>query len=435
MLPPRLHAACFWPGWVFGLALVGCTSTASLDAPGSTSAEDPQPTGADSGASSSGGSDETGLAPLAVCEGDCPAVLVESWRWEGPDRTRLVVELVRDERGAITLGTQRLDGEIGVYRLTADGALEWALRPGLPCAACELADIALHPSGDVLLSATDITPKAEAAALAARFDATTGTLIWSFELAMLSQGVTRSRAGQLAVISEDHLVQIRSESVENGEIVALLDIAGDGTVRYNNTDSYQAFSDNQPLLAEASPLGELIVSHLASPDDEEAAYIRRKLPPTWAEISEVTIPLTLDAMAIDAEGRRFELTRSRGTGTLTLLLTARNATDRVQWEASLPLITTSSTRPTLALGSRGDVYAAARITEIPEPGIPYETRLSVARWSSEGELAWQADTLLPIMATSDPLELAVDEQGGLIVGTVIDGQTQVVRYEQACGCG
>jgi hypothetical protein len=374
----------------------------------------------------------------AVCAPDCTPILKTTWIWEGPSGTHALVEMLRDADGSLWLGMQRTEGGVVLQRLSAEGEPLWSAAPGLTCERCELADIALHPSGDVLITATgrslDLAPDD---ALIARFDVAAREVAWVRALALMPGKGTEPRMGELVVLDEERIVAARVNGYFEGEVVELLDLTGDGELRWNEyLGSSQEGSGDWPLLLARAPTGELLLSHAWWDDlTERTVHVSaRYVPPYYALMSRVELSLPLDDLAVDGTGRRFELARSDGTETITLLLTSRRSSDPERWSASLPLLTTSSTRAALAVGPDDHVYVAARTTPRAQYGQPYVVTLEVARWSTDGELRWQAARPLEVMATSDPLELVVDDEHGVIVGTVVRGRPYVARHEQTCAC-
>lgn len=383
----------------------------------------------------------TGDAPPAedpvVCAPGCTPILTPTWAWEGPSGTYALVEMLRDADGSLWLGMQRTEGSVVLQRLSAQGEPLWSAAPGLTCERCELADIALHPSGDVLITATARGPDIEYdEALIARFDVAAREVAWVRALTLLPGTGMEPRVGELAVLDEDRIVAMRVNGFSEGEVLELLDLTGDGTLRWNEYLGSQEGTGEWPPLVARAPTGELVLSHAWWDDETERTVpvSARHVPPRYALMSQVVLPLLLDDLAIDGTGRRLELARSDGTETITLVLTSRRSSDPERWTASLPLLSTSNTRAALAVGPDDQVYVAARTTPRPPRGQPYVVTLDVARWSTDGELRWQASRPLEIMATPDPLELVIDDEHGVIVGTVVLGRPQVVRHEQTCAC-
>lgn len=437
--------------------LASCTPQTSLDE-GSTG------TGGTTTGGSSGlelGSSSTGdnAPPVVVCEEACSPLLLSSWTYDGPTGTRVVVEMQRDADGSVVLGLQRVDGGLGLVRVSAEGDPLWSAAPGLPCDDCVLEDIALHPSGDIILSATSpsepltepppedgpvpIPPEpppddlTRGKAWLARFDVVHNQLAW-IQRRDLRRGLGAwARAGEVVVLDDDRIVQSIIDGTAEGELINLHDYRSDGTLRRETyvTDQVGSGPGRSPLAVQ-SPTGDLVIAHpWWDPELEQMrAASWRMVPPRYFTLSQVPLPLRLDDLAVDGAGRRVELAHSDGNQSTTLLVTSRASSDPERWSTSLPIVTTSHTRPALAIGPDDSVYAAVRATPRLHPADPYVVVLEIARWSSSGQLRFQAQRPLDMMATDDPVELLVDDEHGLIVGTVIDGQLHVVRYEQACTC-
>jgi hypothetical protein len=420
---------------VIGPGALGCGGpTTSLDDPHGTA-------GAETRVATTEASETTGEPPASdapvVCDAACTAILTRTWAVAGPWGSTDVVEMLREaDDGSLWLGTRQLDGRVGLMRVSAAGALAWYANPGLTCERCELVDIALHPSGDVLLSAIGREDLAPDQAVVARYDPSAGEVVWVRTLALRQGEGTRPRLGELAVLHEDRIVVLRVDGTSTGERLELLDVSADGTFRSPIRVRLQSGTGDawHPLVA-AAPTGEAVLAHAwwDAVEDRVTAATTRVVPPRLT-LSRVPLPLHLDDLAVDALGQRFELAHARGSESITLVLTSRLGSDPERWRASLPLLSTSSTRAALALGPDGSVYAAARTTPRAPPGRPYEELLAVARWSADGTLRWQATHPMDLADSLDPLELAIDDAHGLLVGTVARGQPTVVRYEPGCAC-
>lgn len=421
-----------------GAGALGCGgATTSLDIDESTAASTSVATQGTTGAAADASDEgETAALAPAICAAECTPLLALTWDYEGPSGHYAVVELLHDPSGGLWLGTQRSGGAVGLVHLSSEGELEWAANLGLPCSRCELADIALHPSRDVMLSATARGSLEPAQTVIARIDTSTREVAWVRTLA-LSPGVNmRARAGELAVIEDDRIALFRVNGFSEGEVVEVLDFTGDGTLRAQGPVRIQPGSgDAWPPLAASSPTGEIVLAHMSWNDQtERMTTATTRLVPSHQIISRLELLQPLDDLVVDEQGRRIELARSRGTETVTLAITSRRSSDLERWRASLPLLSTSSTRAALAVGPDQAVYVAARTTPAADPGRTYEVTLEVARWTVDGMLRWQAARPLEMMATPDPLELLIDEDHGVIVATVVGGRPYVARYEQACAC-
>lgn len=425
----------WWLPWLgLGASTSGCRgSTTSLDTEATTTGAIQSTT-----AATTTGEDEStsGDGRPITCPSACAPLLAPSWDYEGPEGHYTLVEMLRDPDGALWLGTQRSAGTVGLVRLSAQGELEWSVNPGLPCDPCELADIALHPSGDVLLSATGRGSFAPDQLVVARFDVVTREVAWVRTLALAPGDGVDPRAGELAVLGDDRLVVLRVNGFSGDEVIEVLDFTADGSLRKQAPVSIQPGSGGQwNPLATPGPTGEIVLAHMWWDDEiERMVAATTRVVPGYRVLSLLPLPQPLDELLVDDAGRRLELARSRGTQSITLSLTSRSSSDLERWSASLPLLSTSSTRAALAVGPDDAVYVAARTTPAADPGQTFEVTLAVTRWSADGMLEWQSTRPLDMMATPDPLELLIDDDHGVIVGTVIKGRTVVARYEQACAC-
>jgi hypothetical protein len=261
-------------------------------------------------------------------------------------------------------------------------------------------------------------------------------VVWLRTLAFHQGENTSPRVGELAVLHDDRIVALRVDGIDGGEVLELLDASADGTFRPPMFVTWQEGSGGAwPPLVAAAPTGEAVLGHAYwDYEAERMTTATTRIVPPEVLVSRVLLPLPLDDLAVDGLGRRFELARVEGTESITLVLTSRLGSDPERWSTSLPLLSTSSTRAALAVGPDGSVYAAARITPAVRPGQPYEEQLAVARWSAEGALRWQTTRSMDLTGSLDPLELAIDDEHGLLVGTVAEGRPTVVRYEQGCAC-
>lgn len=417
------------------LALLGCGGpTASLDTDLATTGSSGG-SGAETTASTGEAMDPGDEPP--VCGPECTPILTLTWAYEGPSGSYAVVEMQRDADGSLWLGIQRADGGVMLSRLSADGELEHSVAPGLGCERCELSDIELHPSGDVLIGATGHQAIGPDQAVLARFDVAASEVAWLRTLDLLPGDGTVPRLGQLALLDDDRMVALQVNGFQDGEVLELLDLTADGTLRWQAYLSAQRGSGGSwPPLVVRARTGEAITAHAWWDEQLEQMITTttRLVPPRFVSISRVSLPLRLDDLAVDAQGHRIELARSQGTDTITLVVTSRRSSDPERWLASLPLLSTSSLRAALAVGPDDQVYAAARTTPRVPSGTPSMVVLDVARWSTDGKLRWHAAQPLEVMATPDPVELVIDDDHGVIVGTVVRGQPYVARYEQACAC-
>lgn len=429
---PCLAVALSWAG----LGMAACPSGTSLDREtesamvGSTTAAS---TGTDGG-------DEDELRPV-VCEAACSPVLVLGWTHEGEEGDQEASALARHPDGGWVVAVRRAAGGTRLVRLSAGGETEWSIAPQLPCDVCEPVDVEVLPSGDVLLSASVPYGIGNPAAIVARLHGDGTGLVWTRELLLFAGSNADSRAGQLAVLDDDRFALINIEGFSDSELVTVRELDGEGVTHVRRNVEVQRGSPGvHPLLAVAGPQGDLVLSYPWWNDEDDPenpqleAITSRHLPPGYDEISALGLRLPLDALAIDGNGRRLELARSAGEQTSTLLLTSRSSSDVEGWSTSLPLVTTSSSRAVLAVGPGNEVYAAARTTPRAADDPSFVVELAVARWTSAGQLQWQASVPVDVLASDHPLELGIDEDDGVVLATVVQGRLRVSRYEQACAC-
>lgn len=408
--------------------------------PGVSLDRETETTGTSTGTTAALASTSEGPAPHdepPICDPTCTPILTPRWTYEGASGSYVVVQMLRDAEGSLWLGIQGSQGSVSLARLSAAGELELSVALGLPCERCELSGIALHPSGDVVLGATGHTGLGPDEAIVARFEVSTSTVAWVRTLALQPGNSTFPRLGELVVLDDDRIVALQVDGFSEGEVLEVLDLTGDGTLRRRSyMSAHRGSGGSWPPLVRRAPTGEVVMAHAWWDEATERVVTAtsRAVPPSYSVVSLVQLPLRLDDLAVDGVGRRLELARSEGTDTLTLVLTSRRSSDPERWTTSLPLLTTSSTRTALAVGPDDQVYVAARSTPRALPGIPATVVLEVARWSTDGTLGWRASLPLEVMATPDPLELVVDDDHGVIVGTVVRGRATVTRYEQTCAC-
>jgi hypothetical protein len=227
--PRRISLARLLCGACMGALACGGPTT-SLDTALDTGTDDGTTTAGETTAS-------TGAAPPSedpvVCAPGCTPILTPTWAWEGPSGTYALVEMLRDADGSLWLGTQRTEGGVVVHQLSAEGEPLWSAAPGLTCERCELVDIALHPSGDVLLAATgrgsDLAPSE---ALIVRFDVAAREVAWVRALALMPGEGAEPRMGELAVLDAERIVATRVNGYFEGEMLELLELTGDGELRW-----------------------------------------------------------------------------------------------------------------------------------------------------------------------------------------------------------
>lgn len=416
--------------------VLACTTGTTLDErPGAS----PQP---DTGATEEDTEMEPDvpLAPQLGCEPGCSMALAADWTYEGPGGQLAMVDVARGDNGELVVATRRAVGGFWLVALTAEGIERYALSPGLGCPGCELADVAVLPSGDVLLSLTMPGSFGPEGTQLVRFDPAAGAVRWQYtKLLDRFTEIQAEGAGPVAVLTEDRFATLRMLG-GGSEAVQVMTFDGDGNeLVQRHLRSQPAWPRPRYWQLEPSPHGELVVAGplwTVTPEgiEEPAAFVSRLLPPAMSDLSTISVPLVLDDLAIDRNGRRVELSRSEGQRSVTLLLRSYEATDPLRWESSLPLVSASSTRASVAVGPNNDVYAATRITPQGPGQDFFGAQLVVAAWTEQGELRGQATIGLELSATDRPLELTIDDEHGIVVGAVVEGELRVIRYRQECAC-
>ncbi|MCH9686102.1 MAG: hypothetical protein K0V04_32015, partial [Deltaproteobacteria bacterium] len=348
-----------------------------------------------------------------------------------------VVELVEAQYGELVLLTRRASGQLGLVGVSSRGQPRWATTPGLPCSPCTPDDIVVHPSGDIIVSATSGLGTVLNKALLLRYDPDAGLVRWVLTVPLDPGPNAVPQSGGLALLGDEHILNLRIDGSNDGEFIRLLDLDETGELQRSRIILAGLGTAGQwPPLLVATPEGAVVAAAAFRQEDQPGiqAATHRMLPPNYVTISAVDLPVPLDDLALDGTGRRIELARSNDQQTITLLITSRSASELARWDISLPFISTSSTRATLAVGPDDDVYVGVRTSPQTSASDPFAIQLEITRLSSTGQLRWQVAEPLDMMATNDPLELLIDEDEGIVVATVVEGRMLVRRYEQACGC-
>lgn len=434
--------------WTVMAALggLGCGDPA-LDGSAATTG-DPLPR-LDTGAMESTGEGSTG-EPVAsddprLCAAACPLVLPTRWVYESGPASRptvpaahVVPVMLRDPNGMLTVAELR-DGKARLHRLDGDGRLQWNVPLPLPCDPCELTDVALHPSGDLLLSATGVSPQGEPRLLAARYDAVIHALVWLTELPLVPIEGVHVRSGGIAALPDDVVAQLymRGE-LEFDVLQRTLVIAHgpEGVVLDEETLTYgSATTIRPPLVARATADGTLLVGVFEGSSSHPIGRTERMTPPLW-HVAFATVPTALDDIVLAADDHAIELGHTFDGEHVHLLLGERaGAEPQPRWVASLTLPSTTSTPAALALGPDGDVYVAMRTTQAPGDTPEPLVGVSLSRWTPTGELRWHTTLLQAVAETFNPVELAVDDDEALVVAAIVDGRLRVESRAQHCACG
>jgi hypothetical protein len=434
---------------------LGCNQ-ASLDGfeptPGAPAAETTGDTlpQLDTGESSSGGEASTGEPTMPddprLCTVECPLVLPVRWTYESvpPSRPSLpgshaVPVMLREADGALLVAELR-EGTARLHRLDGEGRLQWNVPLPLPCDPCELTDVAAHPSGDLLLSATGTTAEGELTLFAARYDAVRHVLVWLTSRSLDPIDGVEVRSGDIAAVSDALVAQLYMRGQVDFEPlqstrVAVYDTEGT-LVEEDELVFGQATGLRAPLLARVAPNDELVVGVFAGSAPYHYGLTDRIGPPLWHVAGFAFPPAVLDDLRVDARGHALELGHmADGTHTHLLLSDRLGVDSKPRWVASVALASTSASTAALALGPDGDVYAAVRTTQALAEAAEPLVGLSLVRWTAQGELRWRTTLLEAIADGWNPVELAVDDDEGLVVAAVVDDRLRVERRAQGCACG
>ncbi|MCA9705035.1 MAG: hypothetical protein KDK70_04185 [Myxococcales bacterium] len=457
------------PGWLCGLpvALALACGSGSLDEPlppqgsSSTTAQGDTLPPVDTGDQSSTSSEDSSGDPPddpQLCPPGCPITLPVDWAFEGmalppdpreplpPDpaagfdpRGHLVPTMLRDPQdGSLVLAEQH-DGAVSLHRLDRYGRLEWTQTPPLPCDPCDLTHVARHPSGDLLLSATGLLTDDTYGLLAARYDPMTRALVWVTTTPLPNDPLTPSRSGEIAGLSGGLVVQLVLEGRFDFDPVQLsrLVIYDDDGLALELDDLVldPVMESRYPLLARVGPDDDLVIAVPFGTEANPLGLTGRIAPPLWNTAGLVVVLGALDDLIPDERGHTIELGHTFDGSQVRLVLTDRASyTPQPQWIATQAFDSTSGSRAALALGPQGDAYAALRTTlSIADEAEPL-VALSMARFTTDGELRWRATLLERIAPSHNPVELAVDPSEGLIVAAVVDDRLRVERRTQHCGC-
>jgi hypothetical protein len=438
---------------VLALAL-GC-GDASLDQrpaiPGdaTTSTGDTLPP-LDTGEPSSTGEASTG-EPMVdddprLCAAPCAIVLPPRWTYEGPpaplDATpgpHVMPVLLRDADGTLTIA-ELVGGEARLHRLDAEGRLQWNVPLPLPCDTCELTDVAPHPSGDLLLSATGVDYAGELSLIAMRYDAVRHYAVWQGGLPIVPFEGLQARSGGIAALPDDVVAQLYIRGEVGFDVVQqtlVVAYGPDGTLveeEFLTTDSPTVL--RPPLLARPAPDGRVLVAVFASAGNMPYGLVDRIAPPLWQTDGFVYPATALDDVVLDARGHAIELGHTFDGMHAYLVLSERaDVEPSPRWAASLLLPSTTASIAALALGPDGDVYAAVRTTQAASETAEPLAAVTMARWTPQGELRWHSTFLHAVAESFHPLGLAVDDDEGLVLAAVVGGRIRVERRVQGCACG
>ncbi|MEX1369222.1 MAG: hypothetical protein AB1Z98_39200, partial [Nannocystaceae bacterium] len=266
-----------------------------------------------------------------------------------------------------------------------------------------------------------------------------------------------SRAGSIVAVSETAVAQLSLEAFVDFEVqqAIRLSIYGEQGVLLEHSLLIVQVAQAQarPLLARPLPNGDVAVALPRGLDGAPYASLDRVEAPLWNFSGAISLVQPVDDFEVDARDHTLALSRTFDGERLHLLLDDRAGLELMaRWVATLAVPSTTESRAELAVGPDGDLYTAVRTTQRielppaddsggepdsgdePEPGVDPLVGLSVARWSSSGELRWSTTVLMDIAPGPRPVALEVDELGGLLLATVAGGRLRAERWEPTCSC-
>lgn len=452
-----LALATGWARWAtVGLVGLGCGES-SLDgyerpvgAAGTTTTGGTLPP-LDTGAASTGEA-STGEPYVPddprLCASECAVVLPLSWAHEVMATSqpssidpRTVPVMLRDPDGTLTVAELR-DGTARLHRLDGEGRLQWNVPLPLPCDHCELTDVARHPSGDLLLSATGSRDddSEEPVLLAARYDAVKHALVWITSQSIEPFVGAPVRSGDIAALSDELVVQLHMRGDIAFDVLqsTRLTAYGIGGLLLDQEELVlaQATTLRPPLLARPTAEGALVVAMFGGTDANAYGLTDRIAPPLWHD-SAFAFPLTpLDDLRLDDAGHALELGHSFDGTHMHLLLADRVEVEPVpRWVASMAVPSTTASTAALARGPDGDLYAAVRSTQSPGGTGDPLVALSLVRWTPDGELRWSTTLLQDIADGFNPVELVIDDDDGLVIAAIVADRLRIERRAQRCACG
>lgn len=381
-----------------------------------------------------------------LCAAECALVLPPSWTYDAtPPRVpaepaaHVVPAMLHDPDGTITVA-ELVAGEPRLHRLDGEGHLQWNVPLPLSCDPCELSDVALHPSGDLLLSAMGLDDEGTLELIAARYDATRHARVWQTKRAIEELAGVHERSGDIAALPDGLVAQLYLRGVLEFEVeqrTLVVAYDADGVLVDEEVLLYgSATSMRPPLLARPTAEGALLVGIFGGSSDPVYGIADRIWPPLWELGGSTYVSTSFDDIVLDASGNSIDVGHYFEGTHAYLLLSERSAeASDPRWVAQLALPSTTTSPATLALGPDGDVYVAIRTTQAPGGTGEPLAGLSLSRWTSEGELRWHTTLLQALADSVRPLRLAVDRDEGLVIAAIVDGGLRVERRAQQCACG
>ena len=379
--------------------------------------------------------------PDDSCPPDCQRQLDLVWSYDGfasveplapQDRVLAIVE----EVGSIVIAEER-HGELELARVSPTGQELWTLPLALPCDPCRLVDLALLPSGDLLLAGHGFDRSGMPAALAVRVELSKPLVRWATSTPLAPGRDVAPRAGSL-VVHDDLLFQPVLEAAPDDGFEQLrlfaYDLSG-GSFLYGEQVAVGFASGDAPAPCAAyDTSGSLVATHpawsalgdltgavrwLATPSADELAYDARVVP-------------TL-RLAATPDDRVLTLGQSPGDGQSLLYLDSGELSETAQWQFIHVLPTVTSTSPALAVDAFGHAHVVARTAQ-GRVDREEAVGLEVLRWSGDGELVWKVSLPLALDRVDDPVALALTPDGALVLAGFVAGARHVERRDPNCVC-
>lgn len=381
--------------------------------------------------------------PPGSCMPDCQHTLDRVWAYDGfadgaPLDPEDHVAVIAEPDGGFTVAEER-QGQLRLARLSEHGQEQWTMPLGLPCDPCRLVELAIHPSGDLLIAGHGLDATRSPVALAARVELGGPQLVWATSTPLATGTGITPRAGSLIVYDADLLHQpvlaaSTTAGIERLELLAY-DGATGGLVSTELVATDLASGSAPAPRAAYDAAGALVVAHprwdlgatlsgrvswLAGVDGEVLAIGPRVEPSL--------------RMAVDFDRRVLTLGQTPGARQSLLYLDSGQQRDPEQWQLVYVLPTVTSRTPALAVDGYGHAHVVAR-TAAGRPGLEGSTALEVLRWSDDGNLVWKLSLPLALDPVDEPVSLALAFFGDLVIGGFVAGARHVELRRHGCDCG
>ena len=444
-----------WSTVLFGLSLpFGCNGSSLDEAVALTGVgTSGSTTMGDEEASSTGSADTEVEDPMpGVCAPGCQITLPPDWVYEGEadpnvfePGTHRVPGLLRDEEGNFIVADQRGDWST-LIGLDASGRRQWHRPLPLSCDLCDLSAMTWHPEGELMLSATGWVIDGEFSLMAGRYDVAADELSWETATPLFYFEDGGPHSGGITVISDILTAQIyrwRVPGPSEQQFTSLMIYGNEGVAIENPTVSTDfAQQRDWPFLVRTTTDGDLITAYPRGFDTNPYGAIERFEVPLWGGGINYSVADPLDAIEIDAGGNNLELFHTFDEESMRVVLLNRGVDFQPNWAATVKMPSRTNGRGSLALGPEGDYYAiyqTSQAIEVP-PETPPEDQpepllgLTFVRWSPQGEQRWLTTVLTDLTFSPDPPAVVVDEDGGIVVASIVDDRLRVERRTQRCTC-